>query len=61
MENRLTPVAARHHVVISTGKFKAVTSGHAGWLGKREGLSRFAPRFRKTNDFENVSFTKGPK
>ena len=35
-------VAARHHVIKRTGKFKAETSGHAGRLGRREGLSRFA-------------------
>ncbi len=42
MENRLTPVATRHHVVKGAGKFDAQAPWHAKRVGKRAILSRFA-------------------
>ena len=42
MENRLTPVATRHHVVKGAGKFDAQAPWHAKRVGKRVILSRFA-------------------
>jgi hypothetical protein len=35
MENRLTPVATRHHMVKGTGKFDAQAPWHTGRIGQR--------------------------
>ena len=42
MENGLTPVATRHHVVKSAGKFKAEAAWHWVRVGAKTRLSRFA-------------------